>query len=436
MSQNNSEQMPLFSNALKMLDAAVKHTDLEPDTVEMLKHAKSTYIFSIPVRLDNGSLRIFRGYRVQYNDACGPTKGGIRYHPQVNLDEVQSLAFWMTIKCSVVGLPYGGGKGGIELNPKDFSRMEIERISRGFINAIAEVIGPDRDIPAPDVYTNPTIMGWMADQYKIVTRTHQPAVITGKPIELGGSLGRGDATGRGGFYCIEALRERLGLAKNPTVAIQGFGNAGYHFAQLASRAGYKIVAVSDSQGAIYRPDGLDVESVFKQKQETKNLEAVYCEGSVCEVRPHDKITNAELLELGVDVLVPAALENQITSNNVEKIKAKVILELANGPTSFDADRRLFERGIPVIPDVLANAGGVTVSYFEWVQNKAGYYWSEEEVHEKLGKIMKASANQVFAAAQKNKTSLRTGAYVVAVERIGKAIESHGTQSFFAEDGKR
>lgn len=433
MSQNENNNMPLFTNALKMLDAAVAHTDLEPDTVEMLKHPKSTYMFSIPVRLDNGALKVFRGYRVQYNDACGPTKGGIRYHPQVNLDEVQSLAFWMTIKTSVVGIPYGGGKGGVEVNPKEYSKMEIERLSRGFINAAADVIGPDRDIPAPDVYTNPTIMGWMADQYKVVTRTHQPGVITGKPIELGGSLGRGDATGRGGFYSLQALRDRLGLPANPSVAIQGFGNAGYHFAKLASEAGYKVVAVSDSKGAIYMPDGLDIESVFKQKQETRNLEAVYCEGSVCEVLAHDKISNAELLELDVDILVPAALENQITLDNVDNIKAKVILELANGPTSFDAGEKLFERGIPVIPDVLANAGGVTVSYFEWVQNKAGYYWEEEEVHEKLGKIMRRASNEVFDAAEKCKSSLRTGAYIVAVERIGKAIESHGTQSFFAED---
>jgi glutamate dehydrogenase (NADP+) len=425
--------MPLFENALKQLNSALQFVNLEKDTVEKLKHPKAIHIFSIPVRRDDGSLKIFRGYRVQYDDSRGPTKGGIRYHPDVSLDEVQSLAFWMTIKCAVVGVPYGGGKGGVKVNPKQLSRLELERLSRGYIDAVADVIGPDRDIPAPDVYTNETVMGWMADQYNIINRKHLPGVITGKPLSLGGSLGRNDATGRGGFYVLEALRSSLNLkSTQPTIAIQGFGNAGYHFARLAAEAGYKIVAVSDSKGGIYRKEGLDIASVYKIKHETEKLEAVYCQGSVCEQVEHQKITNDELLELDVDVLVPAALENQITIANADKIKAQVVLELANGPTTFEADEILFKKNKIVIPDILANAGGVTVSYFEWVQNKAGSYWPVEKVNQRLQDIISKAALETHGICNEHKCSMRTSAYILAVNRIGSAIESKGTFKYFTD----
>lgn len=429
-------QMPIFSSALQQLDTALSYTKLEADTAELLRHPKAIHIFSIPVRLDNGSLRVFQAYRVQYDDSRGPAKGGIRYHPDVCLDEVQSLAFWMTIKCAVVGIPYGGAKGGIRLNPKELSRLELERLSRAYINAVADVIGPDRDIPAPDVYTNDLIMGWMSDQYNIIKREYLPGVITGKPIAMGGSLGRGDATGRGGFYVLQALREKLGIqSRKPTVAIQGFGNAGYHFAKLAFQADYQIVAVSDSQGAIFNKDGFDPESIFQAKSKGGKPGSASFGGSVTRTGDYKKITNEELLELGVDILVPAALENQITETNANKIKAKVILELANGPTNFPADRMLFEKGVMVLPDILANAGGVTVSYFEWVQNKAAYYWDLPEVHTRLEKIMAQSAKQVHEIQQQNKCSLRTAAYALALERIGIAIEAKGTHKYFSSDGR-
>jgi len=420
----------LFNGALTRLDAAVKYLKLDPDTVERMKHPKAMNIVSIPVRRDDGSLTMFRGYRCRYDDTRGPAKGGIRYHPDVNADEVQTLAFWMTFKCAVVNIPFGGGKGGVRVNPKELSLLELERLSRGYMSALADVLGPDRDIPAPDVYTNQTIMGWMADQYHVITRQNLPGVITGKPIQLGGSEGRGDATGRGGFYCLQTLAEDLGVKPGSTIAIQGFGNAGYHFARLAQEAGYKVVAVSDSKGGIYKEDGLDIPSVYKVKHEEKELRAVYCEGSVCEVVEHKSITNEELLELDVDVLVPAALENQITEKNAPNIKASVVLELANGPTSADADDILFEKGTVVIPDVLANAGGVTVSYFEWVQNRMGYYWKEPKVHEELKEIMEDAASAVNDVRKEHSIPMRIAAYVVAAGRVGAALEESGTREYF------
>lgn len=426
-------EMPLFENAMKQLDAALQHVDFETDTIELFRHAKAAHIVTIPLRRDDGSLHAYKGYRVQFDDTLGPCKGGIRFHPDVNLDEVQSLAFWMMVKCAVVGLPFGGGKGGVCVNPKELSRLELERLSRGYINELADVIGPDRDIPAPDVYTNPTVMGWMSDQYNTITRKHNPAVITGKPVELGGSLGRGDATARGGFYVLEALRNKFDLPKEPTVVIQGFGNAGYHFARLAKNAGYKIIAVSDSKGGILCEEGLDPDSVYQIKNEQRELRAVYCDGSVCTNVDHKKVTNDELLEIECDVLVPAALENQITEKNAKDIKAKIVLELANGPTDFDADQILFERGITVIPDILANAGGVTVSYFEWVQNRAGDYWEVERVHERLKKRMEEASLSVFQRKTDKKCNMRTAAYLEAIARVGTAIEAKGTFKYFSKD---
>lgn len=427
-----SKKNGLFKNALKQLDEALEHVHLEEDTIAMLRVPQGVFSFALPVRRDDGSLMVLKGYRVQHNNFRGPGKGGIRFHPSVNLDEVQSLAFWMTIKTAVVGVPFGGAKGGVRVDPKGLSKLELERLSRTYINAFADVIGPDRDIPAPDVYTNATVMGWMADQYNIIRREHQPAVITGKPLALGGSVGRDDATGRGGFYVLQALREKLNIKPGGTIAIQGFGNAGFHFARLAVDAGYKVVAVSDSKGGVFKDDGLDPISVNKVKLETKRLEAAYCEGSVCEVLEHEKITNEELLELEVDILVPAALENQITAQNSGNIKAKYVLELANGPVSFDADQELFKKGIVVIPDILANAGGVTVSYFEWVQNRSGYYWDLDEVHTRLNKIMSEAASSVFNVQERRECSMRTAAYVTAIQRIGESIEVKGTRKYFRE----
>ncbi len=417
-----------FEQAQKQLDKALQIYKIDPESALILKTPKQVVQVSIPVRMDNGSLKVFQGYRVRYNDACGPTKGGIRYHPDVNLDEVTSLAFWMTFKCSVVGLPYGGGKGGIIVNPKELSVLELERLSRGYIAAIADFIGPDQDVPAPDVYTTPQIMGWMMDEYSKIKRVHSPAVITGKPIPLGGSLGRGDATGRGGFYVLESIKDRLGLGTKPlSIAVQGFGNAGQYFAELVASVGHKVVAVSDSKGGIYCKDGLDPVSVARLKNEKGELKAVQYRGDTCEEMKYDKISNDDLLALGVDVLAPAALENVITQKNAKNIKAKCVLELANGPTTPEGDAALEAAGIPVIPDILANAGGVTVSYFEWVQNRAGYYWTAEEVHEKLKRIMERSAHEVVDMRDKSKASLRTSAYALAVKRIDQAIVAKGVR---------
>lgn len=422
----------IFEDALSQLAQAAQYSHAEPETIERLKHPQNALLVSIPVRMDDGSLKIFSGYRVRHNDSRGPTKGGIRYHPDVNLDEVKALSFWMTLKCAVMGLPYGGGKGGITVDPKQLSRMELERLSRGYIEQIANFIGPHTDIPAPDVYTNPMIMGWMMDEYSKIVRSHNPGVITGKPIELGGSLGRDDATGRGGYYCIKELeRIRQWNPKEIRVAIQGFGNAGQHVATLLHRDGYKIVAVSDTGGGIYRREGFDVPSLIRMKKESKRVQAVYCEGSVCEIVPAEQISNEDLLALEVDILIPAALENVIREDNVDKIKAPVIIELANGPTNSKADAVLAKKGTLVVPDILANAGGVTVSYFEWVQNKNGYYWPLEEVHEKLHRIMKREFNYVYDLRQKHNISMRTAAYAHALNRLGDAMAAQGTQSYFA-----
>ena len=422
----------MFDEAKGQLDKALNYYKIDEESELRLRSPKSVLQVSVPVRMDNGSLSVFQGYRVRYNDLLGPTKGGIRFHPQVNVDEVQSLAFWMTFKCAVVGIPYGGAKGGVTVNPKELSLLEIERLSRSYMSAIADFIGPNVDIPAPDVYTNSMIMGWMVDEYSNITREYTPEIVTGKPIALGGSQGREEATGRGGFNVFEAIRSGLGLTgNNLTIAVQGFGNVGYHFARLAAEAGYKIVAVSDSKGGIYKKDGLDPVSVNRVKQEQKELKAAYCKGSVCEVLDHDKIDNEELLELDVDVLVPSALEKVISGQNAKKIRAKCIVELANGPTTNEADKILDSAGIPVIPDILANAGGVTVSYFEWVQNRAGYYWPEDEVNSKLKVIMEKSAREVLQLSKEYKTSLRTAAYISALKRINEAVAAKGTLRNFS-----
>jgi glutamate dehydrogenase (NADP+) len=423
----------IFHDAIRRLDRALQFARIDDEAVEKLKLPKAVIEVSIPVRMDDGSLRVFTGYRVRHDDTRGPGKGGIRYHPDVDLDEVKALAFWMTCKCAVVGIPYGGAKGGITVNPKELSRLELERLSRGFIQQIADFIGPETDVPAPDVYTNSMIMGWMMDEYSKIRRQRTPAVITGKPIPLGGSLGREDATGRGAYYCIkelEALRDWQ--PHEIRVAVQGFGNAGQHVAQLLHADGYRIVAVSDSQGAIYKPDGFDVPSLTYMKNQSRRLQAVYCDGSVCQVVEADKISNADLLELDVDLLIPAALENQITAENASRVRAPVLVEVANGPTTSEADEILNKKQTLVVPDILANAGGVTVSYFEWVQNRAGYYWPAEEVHQKLRVIMSREFHAVHELAQKHSLDMRTAAYVHALSRLGEAIAALGTSSYFVD----
>ncbi|MCD6414455.1 MAG: Glu/Leu/Phe/Val dehydrogenase [Candidatus Diapherotrites archaeon] len=411
------EKINPFESAQKQLDEAAEVMHLKPEILEVLKHPKRLLTVNFPVRMDDGSVKVFQGYRVQHNDARGPTKGGIRFHPNVSLDEVKALATWMTWKCAVAGIPYGGAKGGVIVNPKELSEGELERLSRAFIQAIHRFIGPERDIPAPDVYTNPKIMAWMMDEYSRLVGKNTPGVITGKPLSVGGSKGRGTATSQGGVYVLNKALEKQGLKPEKTrVAVQGFGNAGSFAAIILANDGYKIVAVSDSRGGILNESGLDPEAVLKHKKET---------GSVTGFPGSKKITNEELLELDCDVLVPAALENQITRENASKIKAKIVLELANGPTTPEADGILHKNGTLVIPDILANSGGVTVSYFEWVQNTMGYYWSEEEVKEKLKKIMEDAFEGVYVLMEKHKVNMRTAAYMLAVRRVADAMEARG-----------
>ncbi len=421
----------LFSDAKQRLETALKYVAISEDAIEHLKFPKASLTVSIPVRMDNGSLRIFQGYRVRYDDTRGPTKGGVRFHPNVTLEEVQSLAFWMTFKCAVLNLPFGGAKGGITLNPKELSKMELERLSRAYVNAIADFIGPDIDIPAPDVYTGPMIMGWMMDQYSIIRRQITPAVVTGKPVTMGGSLGRDTATATGAYFVIETIKQLFpSPPQDITVAVQGFGNAGAHIAELLFKAGYKVVAVSDSQGAIYTKNGLDIPSIRQYKEAHRGIKAVYCKGTVCNIVDSEVLSNQELLTLDVDILIPAALENQITAANADDIKAKFIFEVANGPINSAADKILDAKGIYVFPDILVNAGGVTVSYFEWVQNRSGLYWTLDEINQRLQQKMVTETKHILEIAQQQAISLRTAAYVHGLNRLGEAIDSKGTRDYY------
>ncbi len=401
----------VFDNAEKQLAKAKKHIKLVQETEEMLKMPTESLSFSIPVRMDNGTLKVFEGHRVRYNDARGPTKGGIRYHPGVNLDEVKALAFWMTIKCAVINIPYGGGKGGITVDPSKLSKAELERLSRGWVRKAFPIIGPDRDIPAPDVYTTSQIMAWMVDEYSILKGEYSPAVITGKPLSLGGSLGRSYATAMGGYYCVLEAIKKMNDGKR--VAIQGFGNAGSHMARLLAKDGFKVVAVSDSKGGVHMESGFDFDKLNDVKEK---------EGKVDAYPESKKITQEQLLELDCDILVLAALENQVTDKNADKVKAKMIVELANGPTTPEADDLLHKKGVFLIPDVLANAGGVCVSYFEWVQNKQGLYWTEEEVNNRLHEKMVKEFGTTFDIAKEKKIDMRTAAYVLALGRIDQATK--------------
>lgn len=415
----------LLDRALIRLEEAANHLQIDPDVTEKLKYPRETTKTRLLIRMDDGSRKSFLSWRCRYDDTRGPTKGGIRFHPDSTIEEVETLAFWMTFKCAVMNLPYGGGKGAIRVDPHELSRSELERLSRAYVQAFANIIGPDRDIPAPDVYTNAMIMGWMADEYNQITGQVSPAVITGKPIALGGSLGRNDATARGGFYLVRHLASELGLDKDHTVAIQGFGNAGQYYARLTAADGNSVVAVSDSAGAIYRPGGLDVEKLIAGKNAGRRVADMASELGAKVIAPDD------LLSVEADLLVPAALEDMITRDNAGTIRAKVLLELANGPVTPDADKVLEQKGTVVLPDILANAGGVTVSYFEWVQNRQGYYWDLEEIHARLLKIVEREGRAVWDIASARNVSARSAAYIHALGRLSTAIEAHGTQPFFA-----
>lgn len=407
-----------FEVAQEQLDKAARVLKLEPHIHEMLRWPMREINVSIPVKMDNGTVKVFRGFRVQYNDALGPTKGGIRFHPEETIDTVRALAAWMTWKTALMDLPYGGGKGGVVCNPKEMSERELEELSRGYIRAIAQLIGPEKDIPAPDVYTNPQIMAWMMDEFSKIRQYNAPGVITGKPLRIGGSAGRNDATARGGMYVLREVAKKLGIdLKKATCAIQGYGNAGYFAHKLITEMfGTKVIAVSDSKGGILNKKGLPFEEVFEHKNKT---------GSVVDFKGSEKITNEELLELDVDILIPAALEEVITGENADRIKAKVILELANGPVTPEADEILHKRNIFFLPDFLANAGGVTVSYFEWVQNITGLYWEEEEVYSRLDTKMTKSFNAVWDAIKEFDVDPRTAAYAVAVRRVVEGMKFRG-----------
>jgi len=409
-----------FKIAQSQLDDAAKIMELDPAVHELLRWPLREFHVTLPVKMDDGSTKIFHGFRVQYNDARGPTKGGLRFHPDETIDTVRALAAWMTWKTAVVDIPLGGAKGGVICNPKEMSLSELERLSRTYIRAIGHYIGEETDVPAPDVYTTPQIMAWMMDEYSVMRGYNVPGVITGKPIPLGGSAGRGDATARGGMYCIREAAKILDIdLSQATVAIQGYGNAGQFAHQLVTEMfGSKVVAVSDSKGGVYCADGLDFEEVLAWKKQQGTVATYKCES--CK-----QISNEDLLELDVEILIPAALENQIGDWNANDIKAKIVAELANGPTTPDADDILHNKGVYVIPDFLCNAGGVTVSYFEQVQNAYDFYWEVEEVHEKLDKKMTAAFNAVHEAAQKYKVQNRMGAYIVAVARVAEAMKLRG-----------
>ncbi len=422
----------VFDAAVARLLALGREAGTAEPVLAALSRPEALLCASLPLLRDDGSTAYFPAYRCHYSSLLGPGKGGIRYHPAVSPGEVQALALWMTIKCALAGLPLGGAKGGVAVDPKTLSPMELERLSRAYMRAMADFIGPDRDIPAPDVYTNARIMGWMRDEFEVITRERQPAVITGKPLDLGGSAGREEATGLGAFLCTEFLRNKEGrAAQDIRVAIQGFGNAGYHIARALQQGGYRVVAISDSKGGIYAESGLDVESLWQEKQASRQLRGVYCNGSVCETISHQVVSNAELLALDVELLVPAALENTITADNVATIRAPWITEVANGPISPDADFQLHQRGTVIIPDVLANAGGVIVSYFEWVQNRAGYPWSLKEVRSRLA----ARLEQAFEAMwqyqhQHPGVSLRSAAYARALQHIDRVLRMRGTKEYY------
>lgn len=399
---------------------------LEKGKIDRILEPNFIHQFSLPLEKDDGTVEVYRGFRVQHNNALGPYKGGIRFHHGVTLEEVQALATLMSIKTAAVNIPLGGGKGGITIDPKELSKAELKRLSKLYASKIASFIGPDIDVPAPDVNTNPAIMKWMLEEYENIVGHKSPAAFTGKPLDYGGSLGRLEATGRGGVIALQELIHRVNNDKQKklTIAIQGFGNVGYFFAEIASRLGHRVVAISDSKGAIFTnnlSESLDIPLIMECKQKQGSISGCYCSGGVCDSKKGKIITNEELLELPVDILVPAALENVITMENMNSIQAKIIVEMANGPISNEAEQFLTHKGVTIIPDVLANAGGVIVSYLEWVQSKQGYWWSEERVNAELEQIMKNAFSTIWTCSQEKEISLKQAAFDTALQRIISAV---------------
>lgn len=429
--------MDPFDNALTFLSSIEKY--LSPENrpyLERLKKPHTVHTTELSVKMDDGTTEKFTAYRSQHNNALGPYKGGIRYHQNVTESEVKALSLWMSVKCAIAGIPLGGGKGGIIVDPKKLSQGELERLTRAYAQFVAPHVGEHKDVPAPDVNTNPQIMAWLLDEYEKIVGHHAPGTFTGKPLAIGGSKGRTKATGYGGVFAMRLLLEKLKndqdapWAKKPvsqiTIAVQGFGNVGYYFAQIASDLGFKIVAVSDSKGGVYVADGMDPKATLDCKMDKGSLAGCYCVGGVCDLKKGKPISNEEVLELDVDILVPGALENVIHKDNAHKVQAKVVVEMANGPITPEGDAILTKKGVHIIPDVYANSGGVSVSYFEWVQNIAGYYWEEDEVDERLDRLMTNSFNAIWdkylwlQKEHKTEASLRLATYILAVERILEA----------------
>jgi glutamate dehydrogenase (NAD(P)+) len=410
-------QVNPYDMAIQQFDHVADLLKLDPGIAEILRHPQRELIVHFPVKMDDGSVRVFTGFRVHHNIARGPAKGGLRFDAAVNIDEVRALAMWMTWKCAVVGIPFGGAKGGVICDPKAMSMAELERLTRRFTTEISVLMSPERDIPAPDVNTNPQIMAWMMDTYSMHAGHSVAAVVTGKPVQVGGSEGRNEATGRGVLFTIEeAVRRRGASLQGMTAAVQGFGNVGSVSARLLQEAGARVVAVSDRKGGVYNPNGLDVKTLVRHRQE---------QGAVAGFHGSDTVTNAELLELDCDILVPAAYENQITVLNAPRIKARLIAEGANGPTTPEADQVLHDRGITVLPDILCNAGGVTVSYFEWVQDLQEFFWDEDDINQKLRRIMVKAFDAIEQVQDHYGSDMRTAAYIVGVQRVAEAIQTRG-----------
>ncbi|OWZ83104.1 Glu/Leu/Phe/Val family dehydrogenase [Natranaerobius trueperi] len=412
-----SENTNVYQIVQQQIKEAVDMLGLDYTVFEMLKQPQNVLEVSFPVKMDDGSIKVFRGIRSQHCDVLGPFKGGLRFHPTVEMDEAKALSMWMTFKCAVVGVPYGGAKGGIECNPKEMSQGELERLSRGFIKNVANFIGPEKDIPAPDVYTNPQVMAWMMDEFSKVRGYNNFGIMTGKPINIGGSKGRSEATGRGCVYVTrEAVKELGWNMKDMKVVVQGFGNAGSIAAKLLYDMGATIVATNDSVSGVYSEEGVNPYELEKYKKET---------GSVKNYPGTENVTNSELLTLECDILIPAALENQLTQANASDIKAKIIAEAANGPTTPEADKILFEKGVITLPDILANAGGVTVSYFEWVQNLQNFYWTEDEVNNRMEEMMVDAFKSCYKTRESYDVHMRTAAYLLAVQRLADAMKTRG-----------
>jgi len=412
-----------FENALKQFDKAAKFLNLTENQMAKIKEPRRIVELNLPVRMDDGSVRTFKGYRVHHNIDRGPAKGGIRFHPDVNMDDVKALAFWMTFKCAVVGIPFGGGKGGVIVDPAALSQNELENLTRRYCAELVDLFGPDSDVPAPDVNTNAQIMAWIFDTYSMHKRQHLPGVVTGKPLELGGSVGRNKATAQGMVFCVREAANHLKINLNQAkVAIQGFGNAGSFAAQLLSEDGAKVIGISDVSGAYYNPDGIDI---VKALETCRNNKRWLLQGLEMHTKVEKLDNPMKVLELDVDILIPAALENQITDENAPNIKARIIAECANGPVTPEADDILDKKNVFIIPDILCNAGGVTVSYFEWVQNRMGFYWSEEQVNENLHRMMVKAFHEVLAISQQHNLSMRIAAFVQAIDRVTTVSELRG-----------